>query len=113
MRIVAGTIEQGIRHDARDLDAFVAAMRAGSGGSAMLDLKSGPMREHDFTTLFKTSHMLKDVGFCLDAVRDAGADFPLAAQARDVLARAVELGHADDDFAALVTVLEADAARRL
>ena len=96
-----------------DLDAFVTAMRAGSGGSAMLDLKSGPMRDHDFTTLFKTAHMLKDVGFCLDAVGDAGAGFPLAAQARDVLQRAVDLGHGDDDFASLVTVLEADAGRRL
>ena len=96
-----------------DLDAFVTAMRAGSGGSAMLDLKSGPMREHDFTTLFKTAHMLKDVGFCLDATRDAGAGFPLAGQARDVLERAVALGHGDDDFASLITVLEADAGRQL
>jgi 3-hydroxyisobutyrate dehydrogenase-like beta-hydroxyacid dehydrogenase len=96
-----------------DLDAFVAAMRAGSGGSAMLDLKSGAMREHDFTTLFKTAHMLKDVGFCLEAVAAAGAGFPLAEEARDVLARAVALGHGDDDFASLITVLEADASRQL
>ena len=96
-----------------DLDALVAAMGAGSGGSAMLELKSGPMRDHDFTTLFKTGHMLKDVRFCLEAVADAGAGFPLAAAARDVLERAVERGHEDDDFASLITVLEADAGRRL
>lgn len=96
-----------------DLDAFVEVMRAGSGGSTMLALKSGPMREHDFTTLFKTEHMLKDIQFCLDAVAEAGASFPLAAEARDVLAQAVGLGHADDDFASLITVLEARAGRRL
>ena len=96
-----------------DLDAFVEAMRAGSGGSTMLDLKSGPMRAHDFATLFKTGHMLKDVGFCLDAVGDAGATFPLAEQARVMLDRAVALGHGDEDFASLITVLEADAGRRL
>ena len=44
-----------------DLDALVQVMGAGSGGSAMLDLKAGPMRAHDFSTLFKLEHMLKDV----------------------------------------------------
>ena len=34
-------------------------------------------------------------------------------QARDVLERAVGLGHGDDDFASLITVLEADAGREL
>ncbi len=96
-----------------DLDAFVAAMGAGSGGSAMLALKSQPMRDHDFTTLFKTGHMLKDVGFCLDALEQSGAAFPPAERARDILRRAVQAGHGDDDFASLITVLEADAGRRL
>jgi len=36
-------------------------MKAGAGGSAMLDLKARPMRRHDYSTLFKLAHMLKDV----------------------------------------------------
>ena len=49
-----------------DLDALVQVMGAGSGGSAMLDLKAGPMRRHDYTPLFKLEHMLKDVRLCLE-----------------------------------------------
>ncbi|MEJ7783837.1 MAG: NAD(P)-dependent oxidoreductase [Solirubrobacteraceae bacterium] len=96
-----------------DLDALVAVMAAGSGGSAMLDLKARPMREHDFTTLFKLEHMLKDVALCLDSARTAGADFPAATAARDVLAAAMDrdLGHAD--FAALVEVVEDASGQRL
>ena len=43
------------------------------------------MREHDYTTLFKTAHMLKDVRLCLEEAESAGVPFPAAAHARDVL----------------------------
>jgi 3-hydroxyisobutyrate dehydrogenase-like beta-hydroxyacid dehydrogenase len=49
-----------------DLDALVEVMSAGSGGSAMLDLKAPAMRRHDYTTLFRLEHMLKDVSLCLE-----------------------------------------------
>lgn len=90
-----------------DLDALVQVMSAGSGGSAMLDLKSGPMREHDYSTLFKLEHMLKDVRLCLAAAEAGNSPFGSASRARDVLVAAMARGHADDDFAALVDALEA------
>jgi 3-hydroxyisobutyrate dehydrogenase-like beta-hydroxyacid dehydrogenase len=96
-----------------DLDALVEVMRAGSGASTMLDLKSTPMREHDYTTLFKLEHMLKDVRICLDEALEAGAPFPSAAASREVLTAAMGRGHANDDFAALIEVLEGLAATRL
>jgi len=96
-----------------DLDALVRVMSAGSGGSAMLELKSRAMREHDYTTLFKLEHMLKDVRLCLEAGQAAGAPFAAASRARDVLVAALARGHADDDFAALVEALEAFADTRL
>jgi 3-hydroxyisobutyrate dehydrogenase-like beta-hydroxyacid dehydrogenase len=96
-----------------DLDALVRVMGGGSGGSAMLDLKSGPMREHDYTTLFKLEHMLKDVRLCLEAGEAAGVPFPAASRARDVLVAALARGHGDDDFAALVEALEGFASTRL
>ena len=52
-----------------DLDALVTVMRAGSGASAMLELKAGPMRAHDWSTLFKLEHMLKDLRLCLKRQR--------------------------------------------
>ena len=96
-----------------DLDALVQVMGAGSGGSAMLALKAGPMRAHDYTTLFKLEHMLKDVRLCLEEGQAASVPFAAAARARDVLVAAMARGHADDDFAALIEVLEAFADARL
>ncbi len=96
-----------------DLDAAVAVLGAGSGASAMLELKSDPMRRHDFAPLFKLDHMLKDVELCLIAATESDVEFPLAAAARDALAQASAAGLGDQDFAALLTVVEADAGIRL
>ena len=96
-----------------DLDALQQVMAAGSGGSTMLDLKAGPMREHDYTTLFKLEHMLKDVRHCLEEGQAAGVPFPAAAGAREVLNAAMGRDLGELDFAALIEVLEAFAGERL
>ncbi len=96
-----------------DLDALVKVLGSGAGGSTMLGLKSGPMRAHDYSTLFKLEHMLKDVNLCLDEGQDLGVPFPSAAFAREVLVAAMGRGHADDDFAALIEALEGLAGIRL
>jgi len=96
-----------------DLDALVEVMGAGAGGSAMLTLKAGPMREHDYTTLFKLEHMLKDVRLCLEAGQALGVPFPSAAHARELLSAAMGRGHGDHDFAAMIEVLEDAAGSRL
>jgi 3-hydroxyisobutyrate dehydrogenase-like beta-hydroxyacid dehydrogenase len=96
-----------------DLDAFVQVVSRGSGGSLQLDLKSGPMREHDYTTLFKTAHMLKDVRLCLEEAQRAGMPFPGASHARDLLAATMGRGHGEDDYAAIIEAVEGLAGRRL
>src|SRR3954470_8941874 len=96
-----------------DLDALVEVMAAGSGASTMLTLKAGPMRAHDYSTLFKTEHMLKDVRLCLEEALDANVPFPAAADACDALSAAVARGHAADDFAALLEAYEGFANRRI
>jgi 3-hydroxyisobutyrate dehydrogenase len=96
-----------------DLDALLAVMGAGSAGSAMLDLKAGPMRQHDFSTLFKTEHMLKDVRLCLEETQAAGVPFPVAADAREILTATVGRGQGDADFAAVIEALEGLAGLRL
>jgi 3-hydroxyisobutyrate dehydrogenase-like beta-hydroxyacid dehydrogenase len=96
-----------------DLDALVRVTSKGAGGSTMLELKSAAMREHDYTTLFKLGHMLKDVRLCLEAGEAAGVPFAAASRARDVLVAAHGRGHGDDDFAALVEALESFAGTRL
>ena len=96
-----------------DLDALVEVMGAGSGGSTMLALKSGPMRTHDYTTLFKLEHMLKDVRLCLEEAQAAGVPFTTAAVARDLYAAGLGRDLGDADFAAVMEVLEGLAGHRV
>jgi 3-hydroxyisobutyrate dehydrogenase-like beta-hydroxyacid dehydrogenase len=96
-----------------DLKALVAVMGAGSGGSAMLALKAEPMIQHDYSTLFKLEHMLKDVRLCLEEGQSAGVPFPVAAATREALNAAMGRGHANDDFAAVLEAYEGLAGVRL
>ena len=115
-----------------DLDALVRVMGAGAGGSAMLDLKAGPMRTHDYSTLlsqvpktcsgddgpqvrpfFKLEHMLKDVRLCLEEGQRLGVGFPMAAATREVFSAAMGRGLADNDFSAIIEVIEAAGDTRL
>jgi 3-hydroxyisobutyrate dehydrogenase-like beta-hydroxyacid dehydrogenase len=107
-----------------DLDALTQVMASGSGSSTMLDLKAGPMRNHDYTTLFKTvrstsgeevqevrpffklDHMLKDVRLCLEEGQAAGAPFLSAGYVREILSAASGRGLGDADFSALIETLE-------
>jgi 3-hydroxyisobutyrate dehydrogenase len=96
-----------------DLDALVEVTSAGSGASAQLQLKSAPMRAHDYTTLFKTAHMLKDVRLCLQEAESAGVPFPAAAHAADLLDATMGRGYGEQDYAALIEAVEGLAGRRL
>jgi 3-hydroxyisobutyrate dehydrogenase len=96
-----------------DLDSLVQVASAGSGASAQLALKSGAMRSHDYTTLFKTDHMLKDVRLCLEEAQRAGVPFPSAAHARDLLSAAAGRGYGDEDYASMIEAVEGLAGRRL
>lgn len=96
-----------------DLDAAQQVLGAGSGGSAMLELKAGAMRDHDYKPLFKLDHMLKDVRLCLEEAQAAGSPFESAAHARTVLSAAAGRGFGEQDFAALIEALEGYAGRRL
>jgi 3-hydroxyisobutyrate dehydrogenase-like beta-hydroxyacid dehydrogenase len=89
-----------------DLESLVEVMGAGSANSTMLELKGRPMLEHDFSPLFKLEHMLKDVGLCLDEARAVGAPFLFAALARELYGAGVGRGLGEQDFAAVLEVLE-------
>ena len=96
-----------------DLDALVTVMKAGSGASAMLELKAGPMREHDWSTLFKLEHMLKDVRLCLEEAGEAGAGMELIERTSALLGEAERRGLGERDFAALLEVVEERSGARL
>jgi 3-hydroxyisobutyrate dehydrogenase-like beta-hydroxyacid dehydrogenase len=105
--LVAGS-QQGL-----DLNALIEVMRSGSAASTMLDLKAKPMLEHDFTPLFKLEHMLKDVRLALAEAGSAGAGFPLAGLAGELYKAGMGRGLADQDFAAVLEVIEGAADARV
>lgn len=96
-----------------DLDALVQVVQTGAGASAQMGMKSHAMREHDFTTLFKTDHLLKDVRLCLEEAQAAGVPFLAAAHARQLLTAAVARGHGQADYASIVEAAEGLAGRRI
>jgi 3-hydroxyisobutyrate dehydrogenase-like beta-hydroxyacid dehydrogenase len=89
-----------------DLEALLKVMGAGSANSTMLQLKGEPMLAHDFSPLFKLAHMLKDVRLCLEEAREAGAAFPAAARAGELYAAGAGRGLGEQDFAAVLEVVE-------
>jgi 3-hydroxyisobutyrate dehydrogenase-like beta-hydroxyacid dehydrogenase len=101
------------RREGLDLDALVRVMEGGSAASKMLDLKARPMLEHDFTPLFKLEHMLKDVQLALQEARLAGTGFPFAGLASELYSAGMGRGLADQDFAAVLEVIEGLADTRL
>ena len=107
--INAATLAQGItvaRQAGVDLDALLESMEGGSADSTMRSLKGRPMIEHDFTPLFKLAHMLKDVQLCLNETRTAGSSFPFAGLAQELYGAGVGRGFGDDDFSAVIRVIE-------
>lgn len=101
------------RQEGVDLDALLEVMRSGSAASTMLELKAGPMLEHDFSPLFKLEHMLKDVRLCLDEARRAGAGFPFAGLAGELYSAGIGRGLGEQDFAAVLEVVEGLGGTRL
>ena len=96
-----------------DLDAFAQVLSSGSGASAQMETKAAPMRAHDYTTLFKTAHLLKDVRLCLEEAQAAGVPFPSAAHARGLLIAAMGRGYGEEDYASIIEAAEGLAGRRL
>ncbi len=96
-----------------DIDDLILVASSGSGASAQLSLKGRAMQGHDYSPLFKTAHMLKDVRLCLQEAEDLGAPFPSAAHARDLLAATMARGHEDQDYSAMIEAVEGLADRRL
>jgi 3-hydroxyisobutyrate dehydrogenase-like beta-hydroxyacid dehydrogenase len=111
--VTVGEALRAGRQAGLDLNALVEVMEAGSGGSTMLSLKAGPMREGDYTPLFKLEHMLKDVRLCLAEGERAGVELPSVRHAGEVLEAAARLGFGEQDFAALVEALDEPEAGKL
>jgi 3-hydroxyisobutyrate dehydrogenase-like beta-hydroxyacid dehydrogenase len=96
-----------------DVEALLETMDGGSSDSTMRQLKGKPMLEHDFTPLFKLAHMLKDVQLCLAEARTAGGSFAFAGLAAELYGAGMGRGLGEQDFGAVLEVVEGLAGSRL
>jgi 3-hydroxyisobutyrate dehydrogenase len=93
-----------------DTDKLREVLASGSGNSAMLEVKAGPMLEHDFgNAWFRLEHMLKDVRYCLEEAARLGVEAEVARTTESLYTAADGDGRGGDDFSAIVTVAEAAA----
>jgi 3-hydroxyisobutyrate dehydrogenase-like beta-hydroxyacid dehydrogenase len=81
---------------------LLEVLAAGSGNSAMRDLKAEPMLQGDFDPLFKLEHMRKDLNHFLAEVARLGGSTEVAAQAEQAYAEADAAGYGEQDFAAVI-----------
>ena len=71
----------------------------------MRKLKSGPMIEGDYSTLFKLEHMLKDVRYFLAESREMGVPTGVAETASGLYEVADSEGYGQSDFAAVIEAI--------
>jgi len=85
-----------------DTAKLLEVLAAGSGESAMRELKAESMLEGNFEPLFKLEHMRKDVNHFLTEARGLGTLPEVAAKADEAYREAEDAGLGGQDFAAVI-----------
>jgi 3-hydroxyisobutyrate dehydrogenase len=80
---------------------FLEAIRGGPVGAPYADLKGEAMLANDFPPSFPLSLAHKDIRLVLEAAGDCDLPLPLAGTMAQQFGRAIQLGHGDDDMAAV------------
>jgi 3-hydroxyisobutyrate dehydrogenase len=78
----------------------LGAIEGGNMDTPYLHMKSNAILEEALEAAFPLRLAVKDADLVLEAGREAGIDLPLIEVVRRQFARAVELGHGDEDMAA-------------
>ncbi len=85
-------------------DTFFAVLQKNVGYSGLTKLKEPKLRSHDYAPQFSVKHLHKDMRL---ASKTAGCDdFPVLETVREVLKTAEARGLGDQDFSAIITLLE-------
>ncbi len=84
-------------------DTFFGALAKNVGYSGVTKLKEPKLRAGDYAPQFSVKHMFKDMR--LASSMNGCRDMPVLDAVRHALAAAAQAGHGDEDFAALMKVL--------
>jgi len=107
LAVVEGAAEMISLAQAVELDPndILAALSGGPLDMPYLQSKGKLMIERKFDPSFKASLAEKDARLVLEAAERSDLELPLVAAVHEAFARAVELGHGDEDMAAVVEAL--------
>jgi 3-hydroxyisobutyrate dehydrogenase-like beta-hydroxyacid dehydrogenase len=81
--------------------AILEVMRRSAVGAPLVNYKSEPLLNDDYSATFTTSLMEKDIDLALDAAEKAGVELPLAEEMKAHLRATIEDGYGEADFLAL------------
>jgi 3-hydroxyisobutyrate dehydrogenase len=103
LALVEGLAETVAFAERIDVDprTFLDAIDGGPTGPPYARLKGDQMTKREFPPAFPLKHALKDANLVLEAAERHGVDAQLARVAAERFKRAAELGHADEDMAAV------------
>lgn len=85
-----------------DWDDMLDLMANSAVGSPMVNYKTQPLKERDFTSTFSAAQMAKDLDLILGCAHVAGVSVPLAAQMREAYTSLIATGFGGDDYIATV-----------
>jgi 3-hydroxyisobutyrate dehydrogenase len=91
-------LAEGLGLDPRD---FLDTMAGSQIDTPYLHLKGEAMLDRKLEPSFKLEHAAKDSALVLEAADRAGVDTRVARAVRDAFERGIELGHGDEDMAAV------------
>jgi 3-hydroxyisobutyrate dehydrogenase len=91
-------LAEGLGLDPRD---FLATMEGSQIDTPYLHLKGEAMLDRKLEPSFKLEHAAKDSALVLEAADRAGVDTRVARAVREAFERGIELGHGDEDMAAV------------
>ncbi|MGZ4597693.1 MAG: NAD(P)-dependent oxidoreductase [Actinomycetes bacterium] len=83
-----------------DPQLFLDAIKGGPTDTPYAQLKGSMIIDRRFAPSFALSGATKDAGLVLDLAAEAGVDLAVTEAVRRHMARAVEMGHGDEDMAA-------------
>jgi 3-hydroxyisobutyrate dehydrogenase len=91
-----------------DRDTAIQVLGNGAPGSPLVKTVSARMAKHDYTPNFHLELMRKDLDYSITEAARKGVDLTSAQMALAAFDRAIEEGHAHDDFASVVEPIRKD-----
>ena len=98
-----------------DVETFFDIVTQGTGfaHSRYFENRVPRMRDGEFSALFMLKFLLKDVRLARDMIRDAEANYPGLSAVVKTFEDSVDMGWADDDFSAVMKLVEARIGRAI